>query len=321
MAQLSRGELPNWQKNGLRYYRLNYFFQEFFGHRVWKVTLDAGFHCPNRDGTIGTGGCAFCNMESFSPNKTWNVRLDSLREQLDYGIEVLSRTYTARKFLAYFQPATNTYAPVEELRRFYTEALDHPQICGLIVGTRPDCVGDDVLDLLAELAEKTWVSLELGVQSIFDRSLERIHRGHTYADSEDAFRRAKQRGLNLCAHVVLGLPGETPDDFNATAEALAKWDLQAVKIHNLYVPHNTELAGWYREGNVYLPTLDEYVGWVCDFLERTPKTCVIDRLSGNLPVQYLIAPEWCLNRDLVHRCVVAELERRGTVQGERVGQP
>ncbi|MDO4575109.1 MAG: TIGR01212 family radical SAM protein [Planctomycetia bacterium] len=318
MTLASRGKTPDWVEAGLKYYRLNHFFQHHFGQRVWKVTLDAGFHCPNRDGTVGTAGCVFCNMEAFNPNQTWNVSLPGIAAQIDYGIDVLSRTYSARAFVAYFQPATNTYAPVEKLRKLYTEATQHPQIVGLVVGTRPDSVPEPVLELLEELSRKTWVSLELGLQSIHDRTLALLRRGHDFAAFLDAVERSKRHGLNVCAHVILGLPGEQPADWLATADQLARLNLAAVKIHNLYVPPDTELEKWYRRGELDLPTLEEYTGWVADFLERTPETCVIDRISGNLPAQYLIAPEWCIDRGRVHRFLVAEFERRGTRQGSRV---
>ncbi|MDO4583902.1 MAG: TIGR01212 family radical SAM protein [Planctomycetia bacterium] len=320
MSQTSRGERPSWEEAGLKYYRLNHFFQQYFGTRVWKVTLDAGFYCPNRDGTVGTQGCVFCNMEAFNPNQTWNIPAETIPEQIDYGIGILSKTYTARSFVAYFQPATNTYAPVEKLRKIFYAAVEHPQIVGLVIGTRPDCVGEEVLELLEEMAQKTWLSLELGLQSCHDRTLRFLRRGHDFASFVDAVERAQKRNLNLCAHVILGLPGETPEDWLQTADQLAAMRLHSVKIHNLYVPPHTDLEKMYRSGEISLPTLEEYVSWVVDFLERTPQECVIDRISGNLPAQYLIAPDWCIDRGKVHRSVEAEFARRGTCQGRKVKQ-
>ena len=241
----------------------------------------------------------------------------TIRDQVNAGVEAMRRRYGAEKFLAYFQAGTNTYAPVEKLRRLYDEALQHPDIVGLVVGTRPDCVPEPVLQLLEGYARKLWVCLELGLQTIHDRSLDWMNRGHHYDSFVDATRRAQGRGLDLCAHVILGLPGESRDDMLATADACASLELAAVKIHNLHVVHDTPLEHQYRAGTVPLFEMPVYAALVCDFLERLPPQMVIHRLSGDAPPDYLVAPLWCLDKPGLLHEIDAEFQRRGTRQGSR----
>src|SRR5262245_52991661 len=219
-----------------RYYPFSRYLRERFGTRVYRVTIDGGFTCPNVDGSVAVGGCVYCDNRSFSPNR--RLPRVTLREQLDRGIVTLQKRYRADRFLAYFQAGTNTYAPVERLRRLYDEALAHPQVVGLAIGTRPDCVPDEVLDLIEGYARDRYVCLELGLQTIHDRSLDWMNRGHHYDAFVDAVRRCQGRGLDLCAHVILGLPGESREDMLATADALTALPVQAVKIHNLHVVTN-----------------------------------------------------------------------------------
>ncbi|MCI0459234.1 MAG: TIGR01212 family radical SAM protein [Gemmataceae bacterium] len=296
-----------------RYYPFSRFLRQRFGARVYRVTLDAGFTCPNVDGSVAVGGCVYCDNRSFSPNR--RLPRVTLREQLDRGIVILQKRYRADRFLAYFQAGTNTYAPVEKLRRLYDEALAHPQVVGLAIGTRPDCVPDEVLDLIEGYARDRYVCLELGLQTIHDRSLDWMNRGHHYGSFVDAVRRCQGRGLDLCAHVILGLPGETRNDMLATGQALAGLPLGAVKIHNLHVVRDTPLERMYRAGQVRVLELGEYVEVVCDFLERLPPGMVIQRLSGDAPPDYLVAPAWCLDKQRILSAVQAELERRASWQG------
>ncbi len=219
--------------------------------------------------------------------------------------------------MAYFQPATNTHAPTRRLRELYQQAISHPAIVGLVIGTRPDCVADDVLDLLAKLSRTTWVSIEYGLQSIHDRTLKLLNRGHNCQAFEDAVRRSQERSLAVGAHVILGLPGESTEDIRATARELARLQLDSVKLHNLYVAKGTPLADWLAAGKVCLPRLDQYVSWAADFIERLPAGCVIDRLSAGVPRQYLVGPDWCLDGSAIRRAIEAELSRRGTHQGSR----
>jgi radical SAM protein (TIGR01212 family) len=298
-----------------RYCPFSRFLREKFGNRVFRVTIDAGFTCPNVDGSVAVGGCVYCDNRSFSPNR--RLPRTPVREQVRRGITILQKRYRANKFLAYFQAATNTYAPVEKLRRLYNEALEHSQIVGLAVGTRPDCVPNPVLDLLQNYACDRYVLLELGLQTIHDRSLDWMNRGHHFDAFLDAVRRCQGRGLDVCAHVILGLPGETREDMLATADALAALPVNGVKIHNLHVVRDTPMEAMYRDGSVRMMELAEYVQVVCDFLERLPATMVIHRLSGDAPPGYLVAPQWCANKPGLLRAIEAEMERRESWQGKR----
>jgi radical SAM protein (TIGR01212 family) len=298
-----------------RYRSLASSLRERFGLRVRTVTIDAGFTCPNVDGTVTTGGCVYCDNRSFSPNR--RLPRATITAQVERGIAILSKRYGAERFIAYFQAGTNTHAPVEKLRRLYDEALAHPLIVGLAVGTRPDSVPDDVLDLLQEYARSRPVWLELGLQTIHDRSLDWMNRGHHFDAFLDAVRRCQGRGLELCAHVILGLPGESHEDMLATADALARLPVEAVKIHNLYVVKNTPLEEMYRRGEAVMMERDEYVRLVCDFLERLPADRVIQRLSGDAPPDYLVAPKWCLDKPALLRAIDEEMRRRESWQGKK----
>ena len=307
----------DWRAEGLRYYSYNRYLRHRFGRRVQKVSLDAGFTCPNVDGTVAVGGCVFCDNRSFSPSRRI-PRLKSLEAQLDDGIRRLQHRYDADRFLAYFQPATNTYAPVDELRPLYETALADPRVVGLAVGTRPDCVPDDVLELLAELASRTYLSVEYGMQTIHDRSLDWMNRGHHYDAFLDAMARSQGRGFEICVHVMLGLPGESHDDMLATARAVASLPIDAVKIHNLYVVKNTPLADDFAAGKVRMLERDEYVAIVVDFLEIMNPNCLVERTSGDAPPDFFIAPGWCLDKPGVRTALDAEFARRDSWQGKAV---
>jgi radical SAM protein (TIGR01212 family) len=227
------------------------------------------------------------------------------------------RYHKCRDFLAYFQPATNTYAPVERLRAVYEEALSHPQVVGLVIGTRPDCVPDEVLDLVEELAARTYVSVEYGMQTIHNRSLDWMNRGHHHDAMLDAVERSRGRGFEIGAHAILGLPGESHDDMLATARELARLNIDAVKIHNLYCVKNTPLADQVARGDVRLMERAEYVRTLVDFIELLPPTMIVDRISGDAPPDYFIGPPWCLDKPAVKNAVLSEFARRKTWQGQR----
>jgi radical SAM protein (TIGR01212 family) len=256
----------------------------------------------------------FCDNRSFSPSR--RVPRTAIAAQLDEGIRRLKWRYDVDQFLAYFQPATNTYAPVERLRPLYEAALAHPKVVGLAIGTRPDCVPDDVLDLLQELATRAYVSVEYGLQTIHDRTLDWMNRGHHYDAFVDAVERSRGRGFEVCAHVMLGLPGESRADMLATAREVARLGLDAVKLHNLYVVRGTPLADQYARGEVKLLERDEYLETVVDFLELLPQRCVVERVSGEAPPDYLVAPNWCLDKDALRRALDAEFLGRDTWQGK-----
>ncbi|HVX59602.1 MAG TPA: TIGR01212 family radical SAM protein [Pirellulales bacterium] len=315
---MSHVELTNWRSAGLRYFSYNFYLRQKFQERVQKVSLDAGFTCPNVDGTVAKGGCVFCDNRSFSPSR--RVPRAAIRGQLEDGIRRLKWRYNVNKFLAYFQPATNTYAPVERLRPLYEQALEHPQVVGLAIGTRPDCVPDETLDLLAELAGRTYLSVEYGMQTIHDRSLDWMNRGHHHSAFVDAVERSRNRGFEICAHVILGLPGETHEDMLATAREVARLRVDSVKIHNLYAVKNTPLAEWVERGEVTLMERDAYVRIVVDVLERLSPECLVERVSGDAPPEYLVAPDWCLDKPGLRAALEREFQRRDTWQG-RLWQP
>lgn len=307
----------DWRSAGLRYFEYGFYLRQKFGQRVQKVSIDAGFTCPNVDGTVAIGGCTFCDNRSFSPSR--RLPRTTIAGQIDAGIRQLKRRYKVDQFLGYFQPATNTYAPVDRLRALFDEALDHPHVVGLAIGTRPDCVPDDVLDLLEELAARCFLSVEYGMQTIHDRSLDWMNRGHHHDAFLDAVQRSRGRGFEICAHVILGLPGESLADMLATARELARLEVDSVKIHNLYAVKNTPLADQVYRGEVKLMDRDAYVEAVVKFLELTPPTCVVERISGEAPPDYFVGPSWCLDKPAVRQAVQNELIRRDTWQGKAYG--
>ncbi len=305
-----------WREAGLPYFACNFWLRQRFGRRVQKVSIDAGFTCPNVDGSVATGGCTFCDNRSFSPSR--RLPRAGIRGQIDQSIARMRLRYrNCRDFLAYFQPATNTYAPVDRLRRVYEEALGHPQVVGLVIGTRPDCVPDEVLELLTELAGRTYLSVEYGMQTMHDRSLDWMNRGHHHDAMIDAVARSRGRGFEIGAHVILGLPGESHADMLATARELGRLGVDAVKIHNLYCVKNTPLADQVAGGDVRLMERAEYVRTVVDFIELLPPTMIVDRISGDAPPDYFIGPTWCLDKPAVKAAVLAEFTRRGTWQGRK----
>jgi radical SAM protein (TIGR01212 family) len=306
----------SWYKSGLRYYSYNHFLRERFGCRVQKVSVDAGFTCPNVDGTVAKGGCTFCDNRSFSPSR--RLPRAGILGQIDQSIARMQTRYqNCDHFIAYFQPATNTYAPVERLRPLYEEALSHPKVVGLAIGTRSDCVPDETLVLLEEIAGRAHLSVEYGMQTMHDRSLAWMNRGHDHASFVDAVERSRGRGFEICAHVMLGLPGESHEDMLATAREVARLKLDAVKIHNLYCVKNTRLADQVAAGEVTLMGRHQYVQTVVDFIELLPPTMVIERISGDAPPDYFIGPTWCLDKPAVKRAIEAEFLRWGSFQGAR----
>ncbi len=295
-----------------RYLRFSDRLRRRFGCRVRRVPLDGGFTCPTRDGSKGEGGCLFCDGRGASPaGPRLPVRLQLLR-----GIE-RARGGGAERFIAYFQPFTGTYAPPAELGRLYAEGTDHPDVVGLAIGTRPDCAGEDALDAIAPFAARleTWV--EYGLQSSHDDTLRRVGRGHTAADFADAARRTARRGIGVCAHVILGLPGETDEMMRETARFLGSLPVGAVKIHLLHVLRGSPLETLYGRDGLALLSPADYVRLVCDFLELLPPSVVIQRLTGEAPPARLVAPLWALRKHEVLAAIRGELERRDTRQGAR----
>ena len=304
---------PDWRAGGFPYLSLNRYLQHVFGHRVHRVSVDARLGCPNVVPDEPESGCIFCNVASFSPSR--RLPPQPVARQIDEGISRLKRRFNCDAFIAYFQPATNTFAPVDTLRSLFDEALSHPKIVGLAVGTRPDCAGPDVLDLLERFARHTYVSVEFGLQSIHDRSLAWLGRGHTYETFLQAVERCRGRGFEVGAHVILGIPGETGEEIRATARELARLEIDAVKVHNLYAVADTRLAQWVESGEVVLAGPDEYVGWLVDFLERLPTRTIVQRITGEAPGTGFVGPAWCRDKPRVLAAVVDEFRRRGSRQG------
>jgi hypothetical protein len=297
------------------YRDLNAYLKGRFGERVQKITLDAGLTCPNREGRVSTGGCLYCNARG-SGTGAWG-RGQSIPAQMEAGMARLSRRYGAARFIAYFQSFSNTYAPLPTLRELYAAALAPPQVVGLSVGTRPDCLNDAVLDLLAGYARDRLVWLELGLQSAHDATLARLNRGHDAACFSQAAVRAAARGLAVVAHVILGLPGEGPREMAATAEFLSRLPVAGVKIHLLYVVKGSGLARLHEQGEYVCLTEDQYVSAVVDFIERLPSHLVIHRLTSDPHARELVAPAWCLDKPRVLERLKEEFMRRGTCQGSR----
>lgn len=284
-----------------------------FGCRVHRISVDAGFSCPNRDGTVGESGCIYCG--GAGSGSFGIVRGRTVAEQLEHGKEVMVRKYKARKFIAYFQPYSNTYAPVEQLRSLYDEAMAVEDMVGLIVGTRPDCLPAETLDLLAEYAQRTYFWLELGLQSHLDRTLSLIGRGHDFDSFARAVKECKDRHIRVSAHIILGLPGESREEMLAGADILNALGVDGVKIHLLHVMRDTKLADDYLHGRVKVMERDEYVGTVCDYLERLDPAIIVQRLTGDGNRDHLLAPLWSLKKFEVLNTIDSELERRGSRQG------
>lgn len=298
-----------------RYNQYSSYLKNKFGAKVYKITLDAGFSCPNRDGTISVGGCIFCDEGgSFSQAHS---NLLSIEKQVEIGIETLTNRFKAEKFMSYFQAYSNTYKPVNELKKIYDSALAHKDIVGLSIGTRPDCVDNEKLDLIASYANAYYTWVEYGLQSIHNKTLKKINRGHDFDCFLKAYEKTKERGINVCVHVIFGL-WETHDEIMETAKKLAQLEVDGVKIHMLCALENTKLAQMYFDGEIDFMSEEEYVQTVCDFLEYLPETTTIHRLAGNGLKKNLIAPRWlgakldCLNK------IDREFVKRNSYQGVRI---
>ncbi len=296
-----------------RYRDLNSHLRERFGCRVQRITLDAGLTCPNRDGTRGTGGCIYCNPRGSGTGKASTM---SITQQVQVARERLARRYKAKKLIAYFQSFSNTYAPVEKLEAMYREALAQPDIVGLAIGTRPDCVPPPVLDLLEELSGETYLWVEYGLQSIHDTTLKLINRGHTVEDFVRTVEETRRRGIEVVVHVILGLPGEGREEMLATARALGEMDIQGVKLHLLYVIKDTPLARLYQEGQYRCLTREEYADVVGEFLALLPPHVVIHRLTGDPHPHELLAPTWALEKQRNLEAIHRSLAERDLWQGK-----
>jgi len=306
--------------SGRRYHAYNDWVKRVHGGRLQKISIDAGFTCPNRDGSLGQGGCSFCNNEGFTPG--YLREQPKVADQIATGIAFMRRRYPeTKRFLAYFQSYSNTYGDLDRLKASYAEALAHPDIGGLVIGTRPDCLPDAVLDYLAELARETLVELEIGIESCSDAVLAECRRGHDFACTQDAVRRAASRGLFLTGHLLIGLPLESPESLLEGARQLALLPLDALKFHQLQVVRHTRLAIQYQNDPASVPLLDPetYLDRVIDMLELLPPTVKIQRLGSEVPPRLRLSPDWGMRLSAFPARLEARLAERATWQGRLYG--
>ena len=299
-----------------RYNDFSSFIRRKFNTRVQKVSIDAGFTCPNKDGTKGVGGCTYCNNNTFNPDYCKPIK--PIKQQINEGIEFFSKKYKTQKYLAYFQAFTNTYAPLADLKKMYEEALDHEDVIGLVVATRPDCIKDEVLDYLEELAAAgNFIKLEFGLESTKNETLETINRCQTHEEAIDAFKRADGRGLHLGGHLILGLPGETKEDMMNHAKMVSQLPINTLKIHHLQIVKHTMMAVQFKKTPEMFTfmELDEYIDFVVDFVEKLKPEIIIERFFSESPASMLIHPKYGLKNFEVKHLVEKRLEEREAMQG------
>ena len=298
-----------------RYLNYNTVLKSEFSERIQKISINAGFTCPNRDGSKGMGGCTYCNNQSFSPGYAKPIK--SVYEQVEEGIAFFHHKYEAQKYLAYFQSYTNTYDKTENLIKLYGEALINPKVAGIVVGTRPDCISDELLDYFVELNKRYYVMIEYGVESTCDDTLRLINRGHDYACAEEAIRKTAEKGLRTAAHLILGLTGESREIMLNHADKMSKLPLTAIKLHQLQLIKGTVMARQYAEHPEMfnMMTAEEYIELVIDFLERLNPNIAVERFVSQSPGNLLIAPNWGLkNFEFVHK-IEKRLKERDAWQG------
>ena len=305
----------NGQNHRKRYRSLNEHLRQTFNEKVFKVSLDAGFTCPNRDGKLGTTGCIYCSARGSGDFAGYSGF--SIHDQFTEVVARMEKKWPKAKYIAYFQAYTNTYAPIERLKIVYEEALSEPGVVGLDIATRPDCLPLEVLDYLAELNERTYLWVELGIQTIHNKTLQWIGRGHDYDQFLESLKELQTRRINVCGHIILGLPGETREDMLETAKTVSQLPLQGIKIHLLHVLKNTPLADYYDNTPFPLLTKEEYVELVVDILELLPPDMIIHRLTGDGPPEDLIGPLWSRKKWEVLNAIDGELRRRDSWQGKK----
>ncbi len=309
---MDSGNLAEW--GGRRYHPFGIYLKERFGRKVWKVSVDAGMTCPNRDGTIGSAGCAYCVRDAHFKGPLHSY----VPAQIAVGIERLRARRKADRFIAYFQPGTNTFAPAEHLRAVFDSIRGFRHIVGLAVGTRPDCAGENVLDLLSDYTPDYEVWLELGLQSAHDATLNAINRGHDVAAFLDAYERARSRPLQIVVHLIFGLPGEGRKEMLETVRLVSELRPDGIKIHPLQVLRGTEISRSYKDGEFEPLQREEYISLVADALEILPPETTVHRLTAEAPPDLLLAPDWCSRKQSLLAGIEAELKSRGTRQGSLV---
>jgi radical SAM protein (TIGR01212 family) len=296
-----------------RYYNLNYFLREKFGCKVFKISLDAGFSCPNRDGTVSKGGCVFCSERGsgdFAGNRSF-----SIEDQFSNIKQVMNKKWKSGKYIAYFQAYTNTYAPVEILREKYEEAINQEGVVSLAIATRPDCLGEGVLNLLDELNKKVYTWVELGIQTSNEETAEKINRGYGLNVFEKAVKDLRSRNIDVVTHVIFGLPGETKEDMLETVRYITSKDIQGVKFHLLHLMKNTPLEKLYDSGELKFMTQEEYIDIICEAIAITPSNIVIHRLTGDSPRNLLIGPKWSLKKWEILNSIDMNLKEKKLYQG------
>jgi radical SAM protein (TIGR01212 family) len=303
---------PDFWKNSKRYYDLKSYWRNLFGCNIHKLSIDAGFTCPNRDGHVAVGGCIYCDGRGSKLRQKGD--LPSVASQIASGKKHYSAQ--ASKFIAYFQTFTNTYASVEKLQALYDEALGQENVIGLSIGTRPDCLGVDVIELLGGYAKKNYIWVELGLQSINDRTLQLINRGHNYQQFLEALNTLAGKGINICVHIIIGLPGESDEDVLTTASTLAALPIHGIKIHSLLALEGTALGEMYKKGEAKMITKENHVSLVADVLEILPPNMVIQRLTADGYRDIFLAPDWARNKLDVLNSINKELTRRDSYQGK-----
>jgi len=298
------------------------YFKNIFGERVQKISVDAGFTCPNRDGTLARGGCTYCNNNAFNPS--YCDPANPVEQQIRDGIEFHKVRYRrANKYLVYFQPYSNTYAPLPHLKKLYEAALSQPGVVGLVIGTRPDCVDDEKLGYLKKLSERYYIVIEYGVESIYDKTLERINRQHTYKQSEEALLKSAEYGLNIGAHFIFGLPGESREMMMDSVHAINRLPLNSIKFHQLQIVEGTVMARDYvtHPEHYDLFSFDEYIDFIIRFTERLNPAFVIERFAGEVPPRFLAGPGWGkIRNDQINIAIEKEMEKRDTWQGKFFGE-
>ncbi len=296
------------------------YFKRTFGRRVQKISVDAGFTCPNRDGTLARGGCTYCNNNAFNPSYCHPSK--PVKQQIAEGIEFHRVRYRrAKDYLVYFQPYSNTYASLDKLKKLYEEALSVEGVIGLVIGTRPDCVDDDKLRYLAELAKDYYIVVEYGVESIYNKTLERINRWHTYEQSKEAIEMTAAHSLNVGAHFIFGLPGETRRQMMESVEEVSSLPLTTIKFHQLQIVTGTTMAKDFQQHPEDYPLFgfEEYVDFIIRYVEHLNPEFIIERFAGEVPPRFLAGPGWGLIRnDQINVAIEKEMEKRDTWQGKKV---
>lgn len=299
-----------------RYNNYASFIKRRFSERVQKISLDTGFTCPNRDGTKGVGGCTYCNNNSFNPQYCKPQK--SITQQLDEGIAFFAKKYKTQRYLAYFQAYTNTYADINLVKTLYQEAVNHPKVVGLVIGTRPDCINAELIDFLSDLSKRYFVSLEFGVESTLDSTLQAVNRCHTFQETKAAYRLAKNKGLHLGAHLILGLPGESRDDLLGHAKALSQLPIHTLKLHHLQIVKHTMMAHQFKENPeaFQLFTSDAYIDFVTEFIALLRPDIIIERFISECSHDLLVAPKWHLKNFEIVAKIDRKLEEKQLWQGK-----